>query len=129
MQLTRHELKTHAEFLDDSSFSLNSCPYPKEKGDSPLGLYELPRRSGEAHLYRLGHPLAEAIVEDAKNRDLPTAELCFDYGGYDGKITILKDLIGQSGWLNLSLLTVEALDQAVKTISFFLDSTGFLGKR
>lgn len=59
MQLTRHELHTHAEFVDDSSFRLKSCPF---SGEIPLGLYELPRRSGEAHLYRLAHPLAEAIA-------------------------------------------------------------------
>ena len=58
MQLTRHELNSHAEFVDDSSFRLNACPFP---GAIPLGLYELPRRSGEAHLYRLAHPLAEAV--------------------------------------------------------------------
>jgi adenine-specific DNA-methyltransferase len=55
MQLTRHELAGHAEFTGDSAFRLNSLPFP---GDIPLGLYELPRRSGEAHLYRLNHPLA-----------------------------------------------------------------------
>jgi adenine-specific DNA-methyltransferase len=36
-----------------------------------MGLYELPRRSGEAHLYRLNHPLAEALLEQAKIRELP----------------------------------------------------------
>jgi SNF2 family DNA or RNA helicase len=56
MQLTRHELNGHAEFTSDSSFRLKSLPFP---GDIPLGLYELPRRSGEAHLYRLNHLLAE----------------------------------------------------------------------
>lgn len=56
MELTRYELRDHAEFPDDSAFRLMTCPFP---GDIPLGLYELPRRSGEAHLYRLGHLLAE----------------------------------------------------------------------
>ena len=41
----------------------------------PLGLYELPRRSGEAHLYRLAHPLAEAVVAQAKSRELAPAEV------------------------------------------------------
>ncbi|HEY5743157.1 MAG TPA: SNF2-related protein [Terrimicrobiaceae bacterium] len=49
IQLTRHELNGHAAFCDDSSFRLKTCPFP---GDIPLGVYELPRRSGEAHLYR-----------------------------------------------------------------------------
>src|ERR1039458_1978108 len=62
MQLTRHELNGHAEFVDDSSFRLNACPFPRTNGEIPLGLYELPRRSGEAHLYRLNHPLAEPAL-------------------------------------------------------------------
>src|SRR5439155_16195065 len=79
MQLTRHELNGHAEFADDSSFRLKSCPFP---GEIPTGLYELPRRSGEAHLYRLAHPLAEAILARARSRDLPPAEIRFDYSSH-----------------------------------------------
>ena len=109
MQLTRFELRDHAEFLSDTSFRLNSCPF---KGEIPLGLYELPRRTGEAHLYRLAHPLAEHVLEQAKNRALDPAELTFEYGKHDGKVSVLEPLVGLSGVLTLSLFTVEALDQA-----------------
>jgi|CXWL01.1.fsa_nt_gi adenine-specific DNA-methyltransferase len=126
MQLTRFELRDHAEFISDSSFRLNSCPFrlsacdlPESKqagaqagGDIPLGLYELPRRSGEAHLYRLAHPLAEHILEQAKNRTLDPAELTFEYGKHDGKVSVVEPLVGKAGVLALSLFTVEALDQA-----------------
>jgi len=77
-----------------------------------LGLYELPRRSGEAHLYRLNHPLAEALLAQAKDRDLPPAEICFHYGLHDGKVSQLEPFIGKTGWLTLSLFSVESLDQA-----------------
>jgi adenine-specific DNA-methyltransferase len=109
MQLTQHELNDNATFRDDYSFILDSCPFP---GEIPLGLYELPRRSGEAHLYRLNHPLAEALLAQAKARDLPPAEIHFDYGQHDGKVSVLEPLIGKSGWLMLSLFSVESLDQA-----------------
>ncbi len=108
IELTRHELNSHARFIDDSSFRLESCPF---RGDIPLGLYELPRRSGEAHLYRLNHPLAEAVVAQAKGRALPPAAIRLDYGQHDGKVSILEQHIGKSGVLKLSLLSVEALDQ------------------
>nr|CBX29653.1 hypothetical protein N47_J06340 [uncultured Desulfobacterium sp.] len=62
----------------------------------PFGLYELPRRSGEAHLYRFNHPLAEAIVARAKDRQTLSAEIHFDYGLHDGKVSILEPFIGQS---------------------------------
>ena len=67
MRLSRHELKDHAEFPNDSSFRLHASPFA---GEIPLGLYELPRRSGDAHTYRLNHPLAEAVIAQAKSRDL-----------------------------------------------------------
>ncbi len=109
MHLSRHELNGNASFRDDYSFVLKSCPFP---GDIPLGLYELPRRSGEAHLYRLNHPLAEALLAQAKGRELPPAEIRFDYGQHDGKVTVLEPHIGKSGWLTLTLFSVESLDQA-----------------
>ena len=112
MQLTRHELRGEAEFLSDSSFQLRSCPFPEKAAGIPLGLYELPRRSGEAHLYRLSHPLAEALLTRAKGRDLPSAEVRFAYGDHAGKVTLLETLIGKSGWLTLCLFSVESLDQA-----------------
>jgi ERCC4-related helicase len=111
MQLTRYELNGNAEFLDDSSFRLNASPFPKVNGDIPLGLYELPRRSGEAHLYRLAHPLAEALVVQAKSRNLAPAEVRFSYEEHEGKVTTLEDWREHSGWLKVSLFTVESLDQ------------------
>lgn len=125
MQLTRHELNGHAVFRGDGSFQLDSCPFP---GDIPLGLYELPRRSGEAHLYRLNHPLAEAILGQAKTRDLPPTEIEFDYGQHDGKVSLLESYIGKSGWLTLSLFSTESLDQAEDHLIFaaVTDADAFL---
>ena len=75
MRLTQHELNGHAKFFGDSSFQLVSAAFPDKNGEIPLGLYELPRRSGEAHLYRLNHPLAEALLTRAKSRELAPAEV------------------------------------------------------
>ena len=112
MMLSSCELGEHAEFLNDSSFRLKSSPFP-ERGDAiPLGLYELPRRSGEAHLYRLSHPLAEALLATAKNRSLAAAKIDFAYSDHEGKISLIEPLVGQSGHLKLSVLSVECLDSA-----------------
>jgi adenine-specific DNA-methyltransferase len=118
MQLTRHELRSHAEFVNDSCFRLKECPFPPTAGDIPLGLYELPRRSGDAHLYRLHHPLAEAVVAQARDRELPVQQVRFAYGDHEGKVTALKPLIGKSGWLMLSSFSVESLDQAEDHLIF-----------
>ncbi len=115
MRLTAHELAGDAEFLNDYSFRLVNSPFP---GDIPIGLYELPRRSGEAHLYRLNHPLAGALVSRAKSRELPVAEVRFDYSDHYGIISIMKPLVGKSGWLTVASYTVESLDQAEDHLIF-----------
>jgi len=112
MQLTRHELNGHAEFLADGAFRLKTPPFPGKADQIPLGLYELPRRSGEVHLYRRNHPLAEALLDRAKSRDLNPAEIAFDYATHDGKVSVLESFIGQAGWLTTSIFTIESLDQA-----------------
>jgi adenine-specific DNA-methyltransferase len=117
IQLTRHELSGHARFDDDSTFDLISDPFPGSKGIT-LGRYELPRRSGESHLYRLGHPLAEHVITRAKSRDLPIAEVEFRYADHDGKISILEPLRGKSGALAVSMFTVESMDQAEDHLIF-----------
>lgn len=118
MQLTQYELNGRAEFLNDSSFRLEKQPFPELAATIPIGLYELPRRSGEAHLYRLNHPLAETLIAQTKMRNLPPAEIHFDYQQYDGKVTLLEEFIGKSGWLTLSLFSVESLDQAEDHLIF-----------
>ena len=118
MQLTRHELDGKAEFLGDASFRLAEQPFPAKADVIPLGLYELPRRSGEAHLYRLNHPLAEALLAQAKAHDLPPAHIHFSYGDHQGKVSMLEPYIGKSGGLSLSLFSVESLDQAEDHLIF-----------
>jgi adenine-specific DNA-methyltransferase len=111
MRVTQHELNGHAEFHGEGTFRLTTVPFPEIAQKTPTGLYELPRRSGEAHLYRIGHPLADAVVTAAKIRDLTPAEIAFSYEAHEGKVTILEPFIGQTGWLTASRFTVDSLDQ------------------
>lgn len=111
IRLTQHELNGHAEFQGEGSFQLLTAPFSEIAEKTPVGLYELPRRSGQAHLYRIGHPLADAVIRTAKERELDAVEISFDYEAHEGNVTILKPLIGQSGWLTVSRFTVDSLDQ------------------
>ena len=114
MQLTQTELDSFATF-DDNGFDLHRNPGLE---GAPLGRYELPRRSGEVHLYRLSHPLAQHVIAQAKTRTLETAHLEFNYGAYPNKITVLENLRGQCGWLRLSRFTVSALTQTEDHLIF-----------
>ncbi|MDX9863011.1 MAG: SNF2-related protein, partial [Rhodospirillales bacterium] len=111
MDFTRAGLGEAAEF-DDEGFKLKRLPDPALANEVPLGRYELPRKSGEAHLYRVAHPLAQWLIERAKAMPLPPARLRFDYGAHferNGRIATLEALRGRTGQLQVVLLTVKAL--------------------
>lgn len=109
MDVTQAELADCADF-DDEGFNLQKLPAVDVDGVA-LGRYELPRRSGETHLYRLGHPLAEWVTAHAKGRSLGSASLRFDYEAYGNTVSSLVPYRGKSGVLTVNLLTVEALGQ------------------
>ena len=108
MDLTQAELQGHAEF-DHEGFTLRQTPPGLPPTDAPPGRYELPRRSEDAHLYRTGHPLAQALIQQARQRTLPTARVQFSYDGYGTMLATLLPLRGQTGWLSLSVLSIDAL--------------------
>ncbi|MDO8732725.1 MAG: SNF2-related protein [Actinomycetota bacterium] len=109
MDLTKAELGDHADF-DADGFRLLHSPSADLEGIA-LGRYELPRRSGDSHLYRIGHPLAAWVTQQAISRQLPGSRLVFDYDGYGTQVSTLKAHRGQTGWLTVSLISVDALGQ------------------
>ena len=111
MDLTRAELQGNAQF-DETGFTLARTPTGVSEDEAPPGRYELPRRSGEAHLYRTGHPLAQALIAQAREQALPYATLVFDYGLYHSKVSTLESLRGKSGQLAFQILSVEVLGSA-----------------
>jgi len=111
MRLAEHELDKAASFVSESAFRLESLPDWVSDRSIPTGLYELPRRSGEAHFFRLSHPLGDAIIDRAMQRELPVAEVVFDYTGHEGLISALQPYVGKSGWIAASLLSIDALGQ------------------
>jgi hypothetical protein len=111
MDLTRTELGDCAAF-DEDGFDLHRTPASAANsglGEVEPGRYELPRRSGNAHLYRINHPLAEWAVHQAKSRQLPAAKLVFDYDAYGIRVSTLEPYRGKGGWLTCKLMSVEAL--------------------
>lgn len=111
MDLTRAEL-VHCAAFDDDGFDLRHIPTGIEHSGLAgieLGRYELPRRSGDAHLYRINHPLARWGIEQAKARALNGARLVFDYNAHGAKISTLEAWRGKAGWLTVKLISVETL--------------------
>jgi ERCC4-related helicase len=108
-QLTYFYLQDYAQFETGArSFVLTRNPFPEEN------IHPGPYRSGknveDANLYRVGHPLAQRIIQECKAVTPTPAELVFKYTGAGKTITILESLIGKSGWLYLTNMTVSSFD-------------------
>lgn len=124
MRLTRGMLGRHADFDQAGhAFTLNSLPIAPAAAEAaagqsaagaaiPLGRYELPRRSEEAHVYRLQHPLAQRLIEDAKRASLAPQRLRLDYAAYGAKVTVLEAMRGHVGRCAVQCLRVESLGSA-----------------
>lgn len=107
LELTRAELDGDAIFDEDRPrFTYN--------GDlAKRGAYNLNWKDAEQHrenFYRPDHQLAQKLIQQTLDRPLDPAELTFDYTGYRGNISVLDPLVGKSGWLEISKLTIESLD-------------------
>ncbi len=140
-ELAKYALHQHADFIDgEMAFSLKENPFhvlsfpnasigdpdtkmQKKNGfpitpsgmtvnlNIPLGLYRMGRHVEDGHIFRIGHPLAQHILDDAGNKKLPHAEIAFDYSGHPLKISILEPLVGTSGYLSLARLSVESFEE------------------
>jgi hypothetical protein len=90
------------------SFTLLRNPF----ADEPInpGPYRMGKRVEDANTYRVGHPLAQLILERCKSLDTPPAEVRFDYSGSGKRIALLDGLVGRQGWLMCSRLTIRTFD-------------------
>jgi hypothetical protein len=112
-RLAHWGLDARASF-DDSRLELDLRQPPR--ADVPEGRYRLVSAiktesdytATEAHLLRLSSPLGQWLIESAKLQPLPVATIRFDVSGHDRKISMLKPLMNQSGWLRLDLLAAES---------------------
>jgi superfamily II DNA or RNA helicase len=108
-RLTRHVLDGHAEF-DEANFSffLTRNPFPTETINP--GPYRLGKHVEDANTYRVGHPLAQRVLDLAKGLSVPVAEVTFDYTNSRKNIAMLTLFIGDHGWLTCARLTVKSFD-------------------
>ncbi len=107
--VSRYYLKDRAEYSDDEySFKLLENPFPQQYIEE--GPYRIGKHIEDAHIYRPGHPLAELILSDIKNQKLQNSEVTFDYSDYGQIISPIKELVGSSGLLRVSQLTVDSFE-------------------
>ncbi len=110
LALTKSELAGYLKELD-GGFVINELPSNAPQ-EIPTGEYELPRRNGDSHIYRLKHPLAQWSIEKAKAHKLEQAHLIFCSDAKATKVSVVQDLKGKSGQLKASRVTIESMKRA-----------------
>lgn len=63
-----------------------------------------------AHFFRQDHPLAENAIRASLERDLPPTHLTFNYSNYNAVISALDGLVGKSGWMSLTKMSVTSVE-------------------
>lgn len=108
-KLTRHQLADYGCF-DRGGLNFFLERKPEQCSQVPDGPYHLGRDFGEAHRYRLGHPLAQYVLQSASQQSLDPATLIFDYSNWQQQIAVLEPYVGQSGQLRVDKVSVTGAD-------------------
>lgn len=119
-ELTKYVLSSYAVFNDNEHTFKLRTPVAGCKE----GLYALLSKDQKGTPYRLSHPLAQHVINNALsyNLDKP-AEIVFDENALSMNATLPEYMKGQSGWLILSMLAVSAFDEEQHTLfSAFTDN-------
>ena len=119
--ITALTLNGHADFHPEAfSFTLKTNPFQNPAihiGDYQLLKSATERKKSEinlaptANIYRIGHPLAQSILNSCKSQSLGVKQILFDYTNTPLKISVLEPLLGESGWLSLSLLRISSFEE------------------
>lgn len=127
--LTRHILADRAMFDPIShSFILANPPFPGI--EIARGRYELTTGKDDpenAHRYRLHHPLAQAVISEAKAESTPPVHIVFNYTGSQGNSAKLEPLVGHTGAISARVLQITTGQQLSPTHEDILLLAGHRG--
>lgn len=90
------------------SFMLEQNPFPGESIHA--GPYRMGRNVEDANTYRVGHPLAQRVLEKCLALDTSSTELRFNLTKSGKRLSILEPHVGQSGWLVCAKFSVESFE-------------------
>ncbi len=107
-RLTEFYLEPYAEFSEiGHRFALKKNPFPDLPGRPDVtGLYKLGKEVKTAHIWRIGHPLAQAMLHAACGLPTPVAEVRFKTRENVNPFGVMGELRGASGWLTCSKMTL-----------------------
>ena len=107
--ISRYFLGNAAQYNENEhSFILKTNPFPNHNIEN--GPYKIGKHVENAHIYRPNHPLAELILAEINSQNLPEAEIVFDYSNQKTIISPIKQLVGETGFLQVSKLTINSFE-------------------
>ena len=107
--ITKQYLNGNATFSNDDAFAF-TLHQPPAAHIEP-GRYKIGKYITDAYTYRIGHPLAQHIIQACKNQNLLSKHLVFDYSGTQKIVSILEPLVGQSGWLRICNFSIQSFEK------------------
>ncbi|MBK8583074.1 MAG: hypothetical protein IPL86_15015 [Flavobacteriales bacterium] len=108
-EVSRTFLRDDAQFdIPKLTFQLLKNPF---KANIHTGLYSLDKKNEQAYRYRVNHPLAAGILKHYANLELAPEHVTFHYSSGPQNNALISPFKGQSGWLRLSMVEVNSLEQ------------------
>lgn len=127
--LTVSVMSDRIEIVDNKNFRFKLIKSPVVNGEEfATGPYRMGKDIDDAYTYRIGHPLAQWVIENAKNIDTnDIATLTFDYSGLGEKISIIEAQKGKTGSIKVCLVHyVSPKETEEHLLSVAVDSQGNL---
>jgi len=121
--LTKHELADVAEF-DEKEYAFRLRKNPFEEEPIHPGPYRLGKDATTENIYRPGHPLAQRIIKNAKDRQLPSRTISFDISSSGNRFAALSPWKGKKGWLLAVKHTTESVDSTDEIMMAACDEKG-----
>ena len=101
-RLTRHMLESRATF-DDEKHEFHLATPVIDEVQTPSGRYVFRRGVQDAgYVYRIGHPLALHVIDQALTATTPEAEVVFAVSTHASVLSALGPLVGKAGWLEVT---------------------------
>ena len=113
-------LLTEYALANDAIFDEEHHQFMLENGSRYDGIYRLTsERESKSELvlpykvqpFRIGHPLAQKILNTYKEAQLPVEAVEFSYSGNEGKTALLEKIVGQSGWMKVQKVSIDSFEQ------------------
>lgn len=103
MNLTKYELRDHANFQDNHIFTLDTSPTKA----APAGTYYYKKREQPAHArqYKYSGELSEYVRNTARKTETPPAKLTFSIADSERASSDVKKLKGRSGTMLVRSVT------------------------